>query len=474
MLYSRGNEVAYQKWSDLLEDQSWTYENVLPYFKKSENFTRRDFRAPIDVDYHGYDGPVHVSHSVPERNFTGYILEGSKQLGYHVTDYNGKQEVGATIWQYYIKDGMRFDSEMAFIEPARNRSNLKILDHSYVTKIVINETSKSATGVIFTRMNKTFIARCNKEVILSAGAISSPQILMLSGIGPEEHLKSLEIPVVQNLSVGEGLHDHTMTFVVFSSNSTNGVDSLRGYITDYSEGVGSFTRPFAYTSLLWFQTPEDKTPNYPNIEILTHNMTQIIITKSFFNWSDEVYDTMNTNKPNPFTFILVPTRPNSVGSVKLQSSDPFEYPLVDSNLLGDEEDLENLYKGVQLLFNLTRTPAMQFLNFTLAFTEFPGCNHTAPLSREYWYCYFRIVTGPGEGSLATCRTGKGPETGVVSNELKVFGINKLRVADASVIPFQMAAHPNSVCHMVGEKVSDLIKKEYNQATAELYSLPTKE
>lgn len=154
--------------------------------------------------------------------------------------------------------------------------------------------------------------------------------------------------------------------------------------------------------------------------------------------------------------------PKSYGTVKLKSADPFDYPLIDPNLLSDKGnyDIESFYQAAQLVLKLTETEAFRKMNIKLAFDRFPGCNHTKPLSRKYWYCYFRRVTGIGSHQQSSCLAGTSPKTAVVDNELKVFGIDGLRVADASIFPTSITGHTNAACTMIGEKVSDLIKDSY--------------
>lgn len=194
-----------------MNDSDWSYQSLLPYFKKFENFTKTNPSSPIDYFYHGYGGPVHITQSIPPEEISRNLLKGSQQLGYPLTDYNGKRQSGASVFQIFTKDGKRYNHQMAFISSARKRYNLDILDRSYVIKIEINVYSKNVEGVIFTRNNKTYIARNRKEVILSAGAICSPQILMLSGVGPQRHLEHLGIPVIQNLPVGKFLRDQVLS-----------------------------------------------------------------------------------------------------------------------------------------------------------------------------------------------------------------------------------------------------------------------
>lgn len=455
--YTRGDKLDYDRWGELVNDSGWNYQNVLPYFKKFETLTRKNPYAPIDVEYHGFDGPLHISHVIPPDNFTNTVFEAVKELGYKTVDHNGKQTLGASIHQYYMKDGLRFDPEMAYLSTVQHRKNLKILDRSYVTKIQISKESKKVEGVIFTRDNKTYIARIGKEVILSAGAVSSPKILMLSGIGPRDHLDSLKIPVIQDLPVGTTLMDHSITHIFFTTNFTKKVDTLKKSIKDVLNGQGPLTKTSYCDAVVFLKTPVEKTENYPDIEIM---FTDTPVALGIH--SEAIRRDLNPDSPSSFAIQIIRMHQKSTGTIKLTTADPFDYPLIDPNYFSDKglEDLEALYQALQLFLKLTETQAFRRYNVSLSFKQISGCSHTEFLSREYWYCYFRTVIGLGLHEMATCLMGSNPQTGVVDSKLRVFGINGLRVADSSVIPIPLTAHTNGPSNMIGEKASDLIKEAY--------------
>lgn len=454
--------MDYARWSELLDDPSWNYETFLNYFKKSELFTRTNNHVPIDEKFHGYSGELHTTQAFPPQNISSAILRGCQQLGYNITDYNGKEMFGCSISQIYSNHGIRSDSGSAFIEPIKNRKNLKVLDKSYVTKLVISKSSKKVKGVIFTRNNKTFIAKNRKEVILSAGSISSPHILLLSGIGPKEHLNSLKIPVVRDLPVGQNLLDHPLSFLVFSTNISNTTESLEESASDFLQGEGSLTRISLFDAVTFFRTPVEPNEHYPNVEFMFANFSGAAVAAKYFRWSDETFRALDANVPNPLAFEIFLLRAKSQGSVTLKSANPFDYPIIDFNILSDEEndDIESLYQAIQLALKLIQTEAFRRLNVTLAVKQFPGCEDEEPLSKEFWYCYIRRATSMAFHSVGTCATGTSPSTGVVDKELKVFGVKRLRVADSSVIPFTPTAHLNSVCVAIGEKAADMIKNSH--------------
>lgn len=460
MAITRGNRYDYDRWAELLNDPSWNYTNILQFFEKTENFTATNPNSPIDNNYHGHAGPLHVTQTFPpEQLISSIFMKGGQELGYNVTDYNAEQQEGVSVFQFNINNGWRHNFESAFLSPAKERQNLKVSDKSYVTKVVINNVTKTAEGVIFTRDNKTYIARARKEVILSAGVISSPHILLLSGIGPEEHLKSVGVPVINNLPVGQNLHDHTFTWLVFSTNATTGEEPLETSVRDLLKGQGSLTRPFMFDTVGWF-SPLKKDSTQPEIEYIFLNISQATTMKRFMGYTDETFNDINVQVPGALALLLASLYTKSTGSIQLKSSDPFDYPLIDHNILSDEEDVEVVYQAIQLALNLTNTQTFRSINAKMALDNFPACNHTEPLSKEYWYCFIRITTGIGSHTVGTCSTGTSPETGVVDSKLKVFGVKGLRVADGSVIPFTVAGHTNAACAMVGERAADIIKNEY--------------
>lgn len=460
MVYSVGNKIDYDRWSDLLEDPSWSYANLLPVFKMLENFTRTNPFVPIDVDYHGYDGSLQISQRMPTPNMSFIILNGIQKLGYDLIDYNGHQQLGASLQQYFTKNGRRYDNGRAFISGVKYRKNLLVLDESYVTKIEICAFTKRATGVIFSRKNKLYIARSRKEVVLAAGAISSPQILMLSGIGPRSHLESLEIPVIQNLPVGRNLHDHPAAVLVLSTNVTEETESMEQSVKDFIRGRGTLTSSMVYDAFGWLKTQSERNENLPNFELPFSNFSDSIVAQKHFGWTNETFKALNPNVPNRIYMYLSFLHPKSKGTVTLKSNSSFDYPLIDYNLLSDNFDIESLYQGVQLVSKLTETEAFRSINATWAFSRFPGCNHTKPLSKKYWYCYLRKVTSTLYHPMSTCRMGTNSKKAVVDRTFKVFGVKRLRVADASVIPFPLSSNINAPCTMLGQRVSDLIKEEY--------------
>ncbi|KAJ8981861.1 hypothetical protein NQ317_008208 [Molorchus minor] len=448
LTYSRGHPEDYNKWAEFTNDPSWSYNNVLQYFKKSEDFHQTDPGAPVDWKYHG----------------TG----ANKEQGYALTDYNARLHAGASIVQYNTKNGKRHDQATAFLKPVMDRTNLVISSESYVTKIHINNVTKEAEGCTFTRHGRTYFVAANKEVILSAGAISSPQILMLSGIGLKGHLEEVGIPVIQNLSVGVSLREHAGTFgLQFASNMSITKQSLNEKVREYLEnGTGALTSNTQSHVLGWYQSSLEKVPDYPDLEMVTDLVVSVSqMGKKFLGWKDDIWDTLWSDKKNiSFYFTIVLLHAKSVGNIKLKSKCPFEYPLIDYNLLSDPDnrDIDSLYEGIQMVLKLANTTAFKKIGAEFVHTQIlPACKEFQYLSKDYWYCFLRQTTLAVFHPVGTCPVGKDPMEGaVVDSNFKVFGVRKLRVADSSIFPFTLSGHPHAPCTMIGEKISDVIKADY--------------
>lgn len=187
LIYIRGNKKDFDLWCDR-GNPGWCYDEVLPYFLKSEDFHKTDPNAPVDPKYHATKGPVSVEFPIPRSEQAKVFFRANEEIGFNLTDPNGAEQIGVSPYQLTTKHGRRDDSGTAFIVPVLKRKNLKVLTQSLVTKILINPTTKEAYGVIFSNNKTNYRALADKEVIVCAGAINTPQLLMLSGVGPKKHL----------------------------------------------------------------------------------------------------------------------------------------------------------------------------------------------------------------------------------------------------------------------------------------------
>ncbi|XP_065160744.1 glucose dehydrogenase [FAD, quinone]-like [Atheta coriaria] len=459
VIYSRGHRKDFDTWNSYLANGTWSYDHVLPYFKKSEH----THIPNVDLHYHGQSGPLPINNHVPVSPQTNAFLEAHQELGMEITDINGAEQIGAALNQLITENGQRVSTARGYL--GTTRSNLDILTGAYVTKILIR--NRRATGVEFTYQGKKSKVRITKEVILSGGVFGSPLILMHSGIGPLWTLLQHGIPIVRNSPyVGLNLQDHATFYgMIFQSNYTEPIKSRRQYIREYLQGIGPYTIAANLEGISFHETHLSQTSGVPDIELLfvPSNSTGRANQQSF-HLTNISYDAIwkHTDPTTTFIVYVVLLRPRSFGYISLKSKDPFDYPLIHPNFLSDRNNLDiaTIFLGVQHVLKLIDTEAFKRINASLIEYTFPACKNTLYLSKEYWYCTIRQITMNVYHPLGTCAMKDEELGGVVDGELKVYGVGKLRVIDASVIPFSISGHPHASAVMIGEKGADLIKEEY--------------
>ncbi|KAB0791575.1 hypothetical protein PPYR_03375 [Photinus pyralis] len=456
LVYARGNKMDYDKWSE--DSPGWGYRDVLPYFKKSENFNTKG-----DKGYHGYGGYLNVERHSPTSKKVNALLKAYAELGYPMVDINGYNQLGASSNQFNTLHGRRQSSAKAFLTSTRLRRNLKISTHSYVTKILTDPITKAATGVLFSHKNTKYIAKIKKEVILSAGVVGSPAILMHSGIGRKRHLNELKIPLVKDLEVGENLHDHLIFYnIYFTTSITDPVYTLRESIAQYLHGFGPLTIATNPQGIAFFQL-STKNTTVPDIELVFVPTVTTNTSGFVAGVRDDVVRRMWSRRSDEqiSQITLVLLHPKTRGRVFLNSSDPFAYPLIDSKCLADEgnADKETVYMGIEKVMELFDTEAFREMNATLIPDS--RCADLGFRSREYWMCLIPWSSLNAYHGGGTCRMGPDPRHGaVVDSRLKVYGVRNLRIADASVIPITISGHMSAPAMMVGERVADFIKEDY--------------
>ncbi|XP_057671734.1 glucose dehydrogenase [FAD, quinone]-like [Diorhabda carinulata] len=475
MIHVRGNRRDYDRWAKL-GNPGWSYKEVFPYFLKSED--ARIEKA--DKGYHNKGGYLTVS-DIPFRSqLIEDMVQSAIEAGYQYVDYNGKEQIGVSYVQSQTRDGKRCSAEKAFLRPIANRKNLKILLKSRVVKILIDPNTKQAYGVKFARNKKYYYAFANKEVILSAGGLNSPQLLMLSGIGPEDHLKELDIPLLANLPVGKKMYDHaTFMGLSFEMNENVALDQiaiLRNVTTliDFVEGSkGPYTSIGGVEGLIYLQTKEstDPDPLYPDMELillggnLGSDRGQTF--REMLNIPRSTYDKVWKPYENKGWYQISPMllHPKSVGSLRLSSKNPFRWPKIYANFFTDTEnkDIKTFIAAIREIQRLSRTNVMKKLGAKLIQTPIPGCEGEIFDSDDYWECALRSLTSSLWHQVSTCKMGpkQDPEA-VVDNEGKVHGIRNLRVADTSIIPITLSAHTAAPSYMIGERISDFIKEKWNK------------
>ncbi|RDB02710.1 GMC family oxidoreductase [Runella aurantiaca] len=408
MMYVRGNPANFDQWQ-ALGAEGWSYKDVLPYFKKLEDYQGGD------PNFRGTGGEISVRDCPDDVMRSEEFLQGAVELGYDGPhwDYNGeRQENGAALLQFHITpEGQRANSATAFLQPILDRPNFSLITGAEVTRILIKD--KQAIGVEYQLNGKIEQLLVEKEVIVSAGALSSPKILLLSGIGEAEHLQSVGIPVQHELpGVGKNLQDHVQLPVIFRTND--------GPMTTLLTGNALFVR-----------TNENSVG--PDLQL---NFTPSIPAP--------LAPVLPDFGGNVCIFLPILVQPKSVGDVKLRSDDPHDKPLINPNYLEHPDDMEVLRKAIQLVRNLSNTKAFAPINGgELAPGPGDPDGFIRTQSSTLWH------------PAGTCKIGT-DDLAVVDSRLRVHGITGLRVADASVMPNVTSGNTVAVCFMIGEKAAEMI------------------
>lgn len=440
MMYTRGHWSDFDSWA---HDGAvgWSYQDVLPYFQRMENFV--DESDP----QMGHNGPLHIistgKHPEKLNPVTKDFVAASVNAGYPLTEnINGTQKdamFGVGYVQANIKDGKRYGTAQAYLLPALNRPNLTLETDAQVIRLEFEGESPSetlrdrVTGVTYIQNGETKTAFATCEVILSASAAESPKLLMLSGIGPAEHLEQFGIPVRVNLpGVGANFHDHAMMTVVYGVHKSchamaGTTPHEKARSTDVVGQIATEAALFLKSSPGWIA---------PDLELIFLPTT---------------FATTNKNTPEGFTMVASLQRPMSRGTVRLQSSDPFAPPLLDPNFLSAKSDRDRLVKAVRISRELFATaPLSNWVKGEVS----PGADIQ---SEEALVQAVRQNTVSQWHMVGSAKMGI-DEMSVVDPELRVYGVRGLRVVDASVIPSVVSGHVQAAIIMMAQKASDLIKQ----------------
>lgn len=445
MAYVRGNRADYDAWA-AQGNADWAYESILPYFKRSEC---NEQLGQLDARYHGGDGSLHVTYATRFKTpLADAFVEACKQHGIPENqDMNGANQEGAGLFQFTIKNGKRHSTAAAFLKPVLNRPNLTVRTQAHTQRILVKDGR--AIGVELTTgksLTETVLAR--REVILAAGSFNSPQLLMLSGIGPGDELRGHKLDVKLDLrGVGQNLQDH-----LFS-----GVSSL----TNQLVGSNHWLRPINQLKGLWqFLTaqkgPFTISPLEANAFVRTNEaVTQPDLQLHFApihigdDYKADFYD-VTTFPTNADGWSILPTllQPTSRGYVGLRSANPMDAPVIQPNFMSTEKDRNLLLTGTKLALELNRSAAFApWRERALV----PAEN----ASDDELMVHIRKIVETVYHPVGTCRMGH-DEGAVVDDQLRVHGIGGLRVVDASIMPTIVSGNTNAPVIMIAEKAADLI------------------
>ncbi|XP_045480484.1 glucose dehydrogenase [FAD, quinone]-like isoform X2 [Harmonia axyridis] len=451
IMYIRGHKEDYDKWEQL-GNPGWSYQNITYYFKKSENSQISD----AETDYHGFAGPINNCYSTPESPLVQAFIDANKELGSNYIDVNGGQSEGVGRCQSSALFGKRVSAASSYLQPALNRVNLNLTTKALATKILIDK--EKTRGVLFAKNGKMYKALADKEVIISGGAINTPQLLMLSGIGPSEELKKHNINVIKVAPVGKTMRDHiAFNQVFFKTNHTEELIPLRDQIRDYLHGYGVLTTSFS-SKALSFKKFGDNQIEY----ILVSPSGRAKKIGAPRNYNKDVVEFLKTfDGSSNIVLSTILLNPKSTGGITLKSANPLDFPEVDIGIFSSEEDLGTLYEGVRYAQKLGRTEAFQKFNVRQNF-KFQACEQHGYDTKEFWFCAMRYLAFNGYHMSSTARMGpKDDPMAVVDSELRVYGVENLRVIDCSIMPDTVSGHTNAIAFAIGEKGADMIKNHYS-------------
>lgn len=391
-------------------------------------------------------------------------------MGYDIVDYNSDQQTGFAFYQFNMRRGTRCSTAKAFLRPARLRKNLHVALFSHVTKVIIDPITKRALGVEYIRNGQKNAVYARREVILSAGAVGTPQILMLSGVGPGEHLQQVGIPVIHHSpGVGRNVQDHIavggmvwrvdydISLVMNRLVSLN--SALRYAITEdgpLTSSVGLEATAFINTK---YANSSDDWPDM-NYLFTSGAVTSDPHARVAHGLTEEFYQEVYSEITNKDTFTIVPMmlRPKSRGFIKLASKNPLRYPLIYHNYLTHQDDVDVLREGLKSALAVGETYAFKRFGARFHDKPLPNCKHLPLYTDEYWNCYIRQYTMTIYHMCCTAKMAPPSDPmAVVDPELRVYGIQGLRVIDASIMPTITNGNIHAPVIMIAEKAADMIK-----------------
>ncbi len=435
MVYFRGHPKDFDDWA-AMGNPGWSYRQILPYFIRSESNP-----SYAGSPYHGQDGPIRVSHIPRPNPMIPAFLEAMHSLGFRrCDDFNGPDPEGYGPRQGTIRDGRRDSTAVAYLRPARSRENLQVLTQSLVTRVVVE--NRRATAIDVERDGETKRLNARREIVISAGSVQSPQILMLSGIGDGAALQSLGIETRHHLpGVGAHYHDHLAAGILMEMRNS---DSYGISLRAAPRGVWNMLEYALFRRGPLASNVFEANAFVRSTQGLDRPDLQIVFQPARRNPG-----TFPFPLGHGFALSVVNLYPKSRGRITLASPDPRAPPVIDPNILGDPSDLAPTLRGLELARRIIAMPAFARYRATEV-QPGPAVQGTDALAQ-----YVRRAAATVHHPVGSCRMGRDPNA-VVDAELRVHGVTGLRIADASVFPHIVGGNTNAVVVMVAEKAADMM------------------
>lgn len=434
-IYTRGNAADYDLWAQEDGCDGWSYREVLPYFKRAEDNQR------FADDYHTYGGPLGVSMPVSALPICDAYIRAGQELGIPYNhDFNGETQAGVGFYQLTQRNRRRSSASLAYLNPIKNRKNLTIRLGAFVTRIVLEGTR--AVGVEVVTDKGTEIIRAEREVLVTSGAIGSPKLLLQSGIGPADHLKSVGVKVLHDLAgVGSNMQDHLDLFVISECTGDHTYDNVAKLHRTLWAGLeyvlfrsGPVASSLFETGGFWYTDPQARSP-----DIQFH-----------LGLGSGIEAGVAKLKNAGVTLNSAYLHPRSRGTIRLSSADPAAKPLIDPNYWSDPHDVKMSIEGLKVAREIFQQAALK--PFIMA-ERLPGAK---VMSDQELFDYGCANAKTDHHPVGTCKMGTGVDA-VVGLNLKVHGLEGLRVCDSSVMPRVPSCNTNAPTIMVGEKGADLIR-----------------
>lgn len=436
-VYTRGNAGDYDGWAAEEGCAGWSYREVLPYFMRAEDNDR------FANEYHGYGGPLGVSVPVNPLPISEAFLRAAQEYGIPFNhDFNGAKQEGVGHYQVTVRGARRSSAATAYLKPVRGRPNLTIMTGAFVTRIVV-ERARAVGVEVVEKGQAPRTVRCGREVLVTSGGIGSPKLLMLSGIGPADHLRSVGVEVVHDLpGVGSALQDHLDVYAIAECTGDHTYDNYVKLHRTVWAGLqyvlykrGPVASTLFETGGFWYADPASPWPD----------------TQFHLGLGSGIEAGVEKLKNPGLTLNSAHLRPRSRGTVRLKSADPAEAPLIDPNYWADPYDRRMALEGLSMAREILRQPALR--PFLLG-ERMPGPDKVGEQElAEYAFRTCKTDHHPTAG----CRMGTDPATAVVAPDLRVHGLEGLRVCDSSVMPRVPSSNTNAPTIMVGEKAADLVR-----------------
>lgn len=442
--YARGLPSDYDSWAEVAEDDTWKWSNVLEYFKKSERLEDPDLLQSPDSVYHGTEGNLKVTKDLhPD---VQKFLEVFKELGNEIhKDLNEKHLLGYSELMLTIADGKRQSSAYAFLRPIKERTNLHLLKYTTVKKILFDKENNAIGVEAITEdgQDKTYLA--SKEVIISAGVFNTPKLLMLSGIGPKEHLQSLNIDTICDSPVGKNLQDHLAVSMLHKMKKVDGPFPPLNYRKNPAPQI------IGYTSM----DKSKKEIDYLSLSFLVNPEIILSFCAFGYRYKHEICDEFFTSGQGREIIFhqIVKHNPKSRGRVLLRSANYADPPLIYTDYMSDESDLDDIAKYTEHFSLIGDTSYFRSVDAEMIDPTGRECGHLKNGSPEYWKCYSTCMMTGLSHYTSSCPMGA-----VVDGKLRVKGVKRLRIADASVMPSTPGGPPASSVVMIGEKLSQFLKE----------------